>query len=304
LTDPWVEGWLNEINEDTTRKAYERDIRIFLDWLARTYPEVDLPAVTRPMASMYAGYIRRRTSRSGQPLADSSRARMLSTVSSLYRYLVEAGETDANPFYEMKRPKVSRAGRTPARSDAEIARMWEVAEGWELLVLALLASSGLRVTELCRADIKNLTTDHEVRVLSVRTKGAGWRNVPLPPLILDMLAEHIGDRTTGALVLGRNGERIKRDHVAYMLVKVARRAGLSNPDTVRPHVLRASAITNLLERGRTTHDVQALVGHASADTTTRYWRRRAGIQRDLELVDDLIPEAMKNRPSSSPGGSC
>lgn len=293
MTEPWVEAWLNEIDADTTRRAYERDTAVFLDWLRRTHPALDLAAVTRPMAGAYAAHIRRRTGRTGQPLADSSRARMLSTVSSFYRYLIQIGEVDANPFYEMKRPKVDRTGKTPARSDQEIASMWAAATDRELLIVALLASSGLRVTELCRADVKDLTTDREVRVLSVRTKGGGRRNVPLPPVILDLLAEHVGDRTTGPLIVDRKGDRLTRDQVAYLLAKVARRAGLSNPDAVRPHVLRASAITNLLERGRTTHDVQAMVGHASADTTTRYWRRRAGIQRDLELVQDLVPDAAK-----------
>jgi site-specific recombinase XerD len=289
VTDPHVEGWLNEIDADTTRRAYERDMAVFTDWLDRTHPDVPLPDADRAIAGQYAAHIRRRIGRTGQPLADSSRARMLSTVSSFYRYLVQVGEVDANPFYEMKRPKVSREGRTPARSDAEVDRMWRAAADLDLLVVALLASSGLRVTELCRADVKDLATDHEVRVLSVRTKGGGRRNVPLPPVILDLLTEHIGDRTTGPLLVDRKAQRLTRDQVAYILRRVARRAGLSNPDAMRPHVLRASAITNLLEKGRTTHDVQAMVGHASADTTTRYWRRRAGIARDLELVEDLIP---------------
>jgi len=40
---------------------------------------------------------------------------------------------------------------------------------------------------------------------------------------------------------------------------------------MRPHVIRASVITTLLNSNTPLHDVQAMVGHASADTTVRYW---------------------------------
>ncbi len=295
-----VEAWLNEVDADTTRRAYARDLAVFVQWLAARHPDVPLTAVTRPIAAQYAAHVRRLTTAAGTPLAESSRARMLSAVSSFYRYLVQVGAVTANPLYEMKRPKVSRQGRTPARTDAEIARLWEAATGRDLLVVALLASSGLRVSELIGADVKDLATDQGIRVLSVRTKGGGRRNVPLPPVVLDVLTEHVGERTAGPLILDKNGDRLTRDQVAYMLRRVARAAGLSDPNSLRPHVLRASAITNLLERGRTTHDVQAMVGHASADTTTRYWRRRAGITRDLELVEDLIPKPRNDEGPAAP----
>ncbi len=284
---PLVTAWLNEVDADTTRANYERSIGWFVDWLDRTHPGLALVAVSRPVAAEYAAHVRTLPGRRG-PLGPSARAARLSVVSAFYRYLVRSGVVQLNPLDEMPRPKVDRGGRTPAREEADVDAMWDCEPPLrDALVVGLLAGSGLRVMELVRADVSDLHTDGGRRLISCRVKGGKRRNVPVPAVMLDPVAEYVGTRAKGPLILADDGERLTRDKVACILRRVAREAGVADPSLVRPHVLRTSLITNLLERGRPIQDVQAMVGHSSAETTARYWRRRTGLKRDGEMTDEI-----------------
>lgn len=284
---PLITAWLNEVDADSTRALYERNAGWFIDWLSRTCPGLGLADVTRAVAGEYAAHVRTLPGRRG-PLSPSARAARLTAVSSLYNYLLESGHVAANPLDRMRRPKVSRDGKTPAREQHELDRMWNAAESpRDALVVGLLSGSGLRVMELVRADVSDLHTEAGRRMVSCRTKGGKRRNVPVPAVMLGVLGEYVGDRTKGPLILADNGDRLTRDKVACILRRSARLAGLTDPALVRPHVLRASTITNLLERGRSIQDVQAMVGHASTETTNRYNRRRDGFRRDTEMTDEI-----------------
>lgn len=274
-----VKSWLNEQRSERTRTEYQADAAAYLAWLNGRR----LADVTLPMAGEYAAHLRGAPARAGRKLSEATQARRLSSASSLHRYLVRIGQATGNPYGDMPRPVVSKAGRTPARTQADVVAIYRATRGRDSLVMGLLATSGLRVSELCNADSRALGHDGAYRVLIVRTKGGGSRNVVLQPFLIGHLDDYLDGRVTGPLLLGDDGCRLTRDKVTTILRRAARAAGVTDPGLVRPHVLRASAITNLLEDGTPIQDVQAMVGHASPDTTARYWRRRAGITRDDKL---------------------
>lgn len=298
---PLVTAWLNELDMDSTRESYERNVGWFVDWLAARHPGMELTDVKRATAGEYAAHVRAVATAQGRPLGPSARAARLSVVSSFYGYLVDAGHVDHNPLYKMKRPKVSRDGRTPAREQADLDAMWEAAGSErDALIVGLLSTSGLRVMELVRSDVTDLQWDAGVRVVSCRVKGGKRRLVPVPNPLLAPLAEYVGDRAKGPLILADNGERLTRDKVAVVLRRAARAAHLRDPGQVRPHVMRASAITNLLEDGAQIQEVQAMMGHASSDTTNRYNRRRSGIKRDKALTTKLSAGMKPRTPRPIP----
>lgn len=274
-----VKSWLNEQRSARTRTEYANDAKLYLAWLGGR----PLADVTRMIAGEYAAHVRSQPGRLGLALADATQARRLSAASSLHRYLVGIGQAEGNPFADMKRPAVSKAGRTPARTQADVVAMYRAARGRDALVVGLLATSGLRVSELCNADARALGRDGLDRVIAVRTKGGKSRNVVLQPFLADALDAYLEGRVTGPLLLGGDRNRLTRDKVTTILHRAGRAAGITDPELIRPHVLRASVITNLLEDGVPIQDVQEMVGHVSPDTTARYWRRRAGIARDREL---------------------
>lgn len=295
---PYVTAWLQTIDADNTRRSYALDAVAFLDWLRDRFavPDaapVSLAAVTELHIAEYAEHMREVSSRRGRPLSAPSRARRLSALASLFRYLRSpaVAQVTANPVAEVSRPKVSREGVTPALALGDVDRLVRAAAesrydaDRDLAVLLLLAANALRVSEVTGLDVTDLGYEQGRHTARVRIKGGKSVVVPLDPAVATAVAAHAGERTAGPLLLNNDGGRLTRWQVAAILARLSRVAGLP---AVRPHMLRATFITELLESGQPLHQVQHMVRHASGDTTQKYWRRRQGLEQDAALSALLV----------------
>lgn len=143
-------------------------------------------------------------------------------------------------------------------------------------ILELLFSTGLRVSELCslNSDI-DLTRDE----LSVRGKGDKVRVVFISPSAKEAVREYMKKRKDmeEALFVNVSAEdktskkkpaRLTPRAVQMMIKTYAAKAGITKK--VTPHVLRHSFATDLLSNGADIRSVQALLGHASINTTQIY----------------------------------
>jgi integrase/recombinase XerC len=141
------------------------------------------------------------------------------------------------------------------------------------LVLELLYATGIRVSELCGLDLRDV--DRARRLVRVLGKGAKERSVPygLPAdRALDawlrrgrpaLATVHSGH----ALLLGIRGGRLQPTTARQIVNGYARATGLPHTS---PHGLRHSAATHLLEGGADLRSVQELLGHASLSSTQIY----------------------------------
>lgn len=137
-------------------------------------------------------------------------------------------------------------------------------------ILELLFSTGLRVAELCalNSDI-DLSRDD----LSVRGKGEKVRVVFLSPTAKDAVAQYLKARKDMEEALFVDGRATKlhritpRDVQRHIKVYAAK-AGITSK--VTPHTLRHVFATDLLTNGADLRSVQALLGHASINTTQIY----------------------------------
>lgn len=137
-------------------------------------------------------------------------------------------------------------------------------------ILELLFSTGLRVAELCalNADI-DLSRDD----LSVRGKGEKVRVVFLSQASKDAVSAYLKSRKDmeeALFVDGRANKlhRIIPRDVQRHIKKYSARAGITSK--VTPHTLRHVFATDLLSNGADIRSVQALLGHASINTTQIY----------------------------------
>jgi site-specific recombinase XerD len=125
---------------------------------------------------------------------------------------------------------------------------------------------GLRVAELCRQRVEDV--DLAEGLLFVRRgKGDADGSVPLPKKFRPVLAEWIGERTSGTLFGGPHG-RMSTRHFATKLKVLAQRAGIRR--RVFPHILRHSFATHLLRKGATIYEVQRMMRHRDIKTTSIY----------------------------------
>lgn len=142
-------------------------------------------------------------------------------------------------------------------------------------IIELFFSTGLRVSELCGLNIDDvdLTRDE----FSVRGKGEKLRVVFISPTARDAVKVYLAARKDMEEALfiryGHKSSvgddaRIHPRMVQRLMKKYAAMAGITRK--VTPHVLRHSFATDLLQNGADIRSVQALLGHASINTTQVY----------------------------------
>jgi integrase/recombinase XerC len=221
----------------------------------------------------------------------TSLGRKLSTLRTLYRFLVREGLAADNPARAVASPR--RPKRLPTvLPEEEVAALVEApaGEGAPLALrdrafLELLYASGLRVSELTGLDVEDVDLGQGlVRVLGKRRKE---RIVPFGRPAADALRRWLAEgrsalanaRSGTALFLNHRGGRLSPRSVARRISSWVLAAGL--PRHVHPHVLRHSFATHLLGNGADLRGIQELLGHASLSTTQRYthldWKRLADV---------------------------
>nr|MEE4268943.1 site-specific tyrosine recombinase [Candidatus Krumholzibacteria bacterium] len=216
---------------------------------------------------------------SADELIASSRARLLSTLRSFFKFLVAEGLAGHDPTTTIVAPKRGRKLPTVLSVD-QVARLIETEIGAQpasvrdRAILEVLYGCGCRVSELCGLDVTDF--DLTEGTLLLRGKGNKQRLVPVGEWALDSLerylagarGELLGKKSNAALFLNQRGGRLSRVSVWNLLKKAGREAGL--PATLSPHTLRHSYATHLLEGGADLRIVQELLGHADISTTEIY----------------------------------
>ncbi len=267
-----------------TIEAYRRDLDHFAQHLDQHGIEL-----REAEAADIAGYMRLLA---GDGLAPASRARKLSAVRQLYKFLVAEGIVEESPAGRQAGPKLARA-LPKTLSVAEVDRLIECARariegrsGRELVralrlhcLIEMLYATGMRVSELVGLPRSVLKGD--ARVLTIIGKGRRERLVPLNAGARAALDRYLAvgeDAEDGVSPMLRTrwlfpsrGEEghFTRQRLAQELKELAVEAGF-DPERVSPHVLRHAFASHLLDRGADLRAVQQLLGHADISTTEIY----------------------------------
>ncbi|MEY3775239.1 MAG: hypothetical protein RLZZ129_2019, partial [Verrucomicrobiota bacterium] len=162
--------------------------------------------------------------------------------------------------------EVERLLQAPAGGDAYALR--------DRALLELFYSSGLRVSELAGLTFQQV--DLEQGYLRVFGKGSKERVVPVGTKAAEAIATWLASgrphfvkpRTGSQLFLSERGSALSRVTLWYIVKQAARRAGITR--NVKPHLLRHSFATHLLNGGADLRAIQEMLGHANIGTTQIY----------------------------------
>lgn len=211
--------------------------------------------------------------------ARSSQARKLSALRMFAKYLIQAGLIRED-FTELQLgPKQQRA----------LPEMMQLSEVERLLnapsistpiglrdraMLELLYSSGLRVSELCELMIQNV--DLNAAYVRVLGKGSKERIVPIGRpaqqaiqlYLSSARAAFVKAKTGSALFLSQRGQALSRKMLWVIVKSYAQKVGIDK--VVKPHLLRHTFATHLLEGGADLRAIQEMLGHADIATTQIY----------------------------------
>lgn len=259
-------------SSENTIEAYGRDLRRYVDFLAGR--GITAPSgVSRQDVEAYAAELW------DLGLAASSVERNLSAVKGFHRFMVSEQITDEFPTADLPLPK--KPSRLPEVITTEQANALldqpfdqKPAAQRDRTILEVLFGCGLRVSELCGLDVRDVLLDEEV--LRVFGKGSKERIVPLVGTAHAAMQAYLGEwrpqlvrptRPTSAVFLNQHGGRLSRQSVHGICEKYGKAVGI---DHLHPHTLRHSFATALIEGGADLRVVQELLGHASISTTQIY----------------------------------
>lgn len=233
-------------------------------------------------------------------LSDSTIAGKVAAVSSFYKYAARQSRDRVipNPTLGTRRPKVTAESATLGLEKVEVDAMLAVAAQRgrrEYALVMLLATSGLRASEVCKLDTGDLVRSGGGWKLSVVRKGhTSAKLVPVTDVAARALRRYIRGRR-GPMFQRTDGERMTRQALAYTVGAIAREAfpGQELADRVTPHVFRHTATTLALKKGVAIQDVQALMGHTSIATTQRYDRaNRLDDNPAVRVLDELFEDGL------------
>jgi len=279
---------------EPTLCAYRADLTRLAAWLTEAGGAPD--AITRLDQQQVRRYLawRHRTGVGGRTLQ-----RELSSLRSLYRWLLREGRALSNPAVGVRAPKT--AHQLPATLDADQLCQLLDRPVDDLLairdtaIIELFYSSGLRLAELVSVNLGDI--DMADAMLSVTGKGAKTRRVPVGTQARAAVEHWLRVRANlaalgePALFVSSRGNRIHPRTVRTRVAQWAKGQGATR--NLHPHMLRHSFASHLLESSGDLRAVQELLGHADISTTQVY--THLDFQHLAQVYDQAHPRA-KRKP--------
>jgi integrase/recombinase XerD len=212
-------------------------------------------------------------------LAANSVARRLAAIKMFYRFLVRERILKSDPTSLIDSPKLwKKIPQTLSLNEVESLMAqpdFRDKQGIrDRAILETLYATGMRVSEAVNLKTDNVNLD--IGFLRCIGKGNKERVIPLGKKAvasiwryLEASRPHLAKKKeTPFLFLNRSGNKISRQSLWKLLKKYARAARIKKP--IRPHILRHSFATHLLERGADLRSVQEMLGHTNISTTQIY----------------------------------
>jgi len=165
-----------------------------------------------------------------------------------------------------------------------IVEALSLANKHEELVVMMLYTLGLRISELCLLELKDISGEW-VRVIG---KGNKQRDIPLLHQVKELIDEYLQANCRKKFLFESNDERLSENSLRYTVNKVFKRLGLK----VSPHQLRHSYATELLNNSASISDVSELLGHSSMSTTQIYTKLGSALkQQNYNKAHPLISKS-------------
>ena len=280
-------AFLRGLTTMSTRKVYEHALGVFDTFLG---DKELLDATRRDVEAL-------RATLTEQGRSPATVCKVMSGLSSYYRFAVEEGVLDRNPVTTARRPRVSDVSPRQALSIAEVSAMFDICDTGtpvglrDRAMLTLLAVQGWRIAEVLGLHVEDLGEEDGHKVATVTGKGSKTQRVPLAAVtwqaVQTWISEADIDNGTVIVAVGRDktpkaGKSITQQAAWKRLRLLARRAGVHRE--VHAHLFRHTAVTEALAAGVPLHRVQDFARHSDPATTRRYDAHRNSLSNPAPHV--------------------
>lgn len=195
------------------------------------------------------------------------------------------------------RPKSERTLPVVLSEDEVLALFKSTSNPKHRLLLTLVYSSGLRVSEVVRLRKQDIDVSRKMMIHIRQAKGRKDRYSLLSTTVIDMLQTYLKTHAVLDFLFpgadGSEGHLTERS-AQYMFERAKRKAGITKKASI--HTLRHSFATHLLENGTDLRHIQELLGHSSLKTTEIY--THVGL-KNLQRIQSPLDRLMVNNLSDS-----
>ncbi|MDB5246092.1 MAG: integrase [Segetibacter sp.] len=264
--------------------SYQTDLEQFFTFLISQYDGPAISAITPGFIRSWLAEMR------NEQMTAKSLNRKISSLKSLFKYLLKMGEVNQSPLTTIVSPKVGK--RLPAfvaQNDMETLKQYvEFPDTWkghtDKLLLELFYATGMRLSELI--GLKESHIDQANSQVKVLGKGNKERIIPVSKNLIVGLADYMQNKrqlsqpsSCPNLLVNEKGKPLYAKYV-YNVVK----ANLSQVTTLQkksPHVLRHTFATHLTNNGADLNAVKELLGHSSLAATQVYTHNTIDKLKDI-----------------------
>ncbi len=212
-------------------------------------------------------------------LSANSVARHLAAIRMFYRFLARERIIKNDPTVLVDSPKLwKKIPDTLSLNEVDALlsapNLRSIQGIRDRAILETLYATGMRVSEVAHLRVSDLNM--EVGFVRCFGKGRKERIVPLGAKAIVSIKRYLGVsrpkllgvKNSDSLFLSRLGKKISRQSLWKIIKRYAKEAGIKK--SIKPHLLRHSFATHLLERGADLRSVQEMLGHANISTTQIY----------------------------------
>lgn len=273
----FVQEFLNHLSVErglahNTLLAYGKDLEIYSEFLASKKINT-LDAIKRDHVTSFM------FDQKEKEISANSICRRLAAIKMYHRFLLRERLAKEDPTSLVETPKIWK--RVPGvLSMAEVEAMINAARGRSVqnkrdhAIIELFYASGMRVSELANLKVENINLD--VGYVRCIGKGQKERLIPVGRKAKEAVAVYLErsrlklmkDQQIKELFLSRLGKKLSRQSMWKIIKSCARKANIKK--VIKPHTLRHSFATHLLEHGADLRSVQEMLGHADISTTQIY----------------------------------
>ncbi|MCX5707070.1 MAG: site-specific tyrosine recombinase XerD [Candidatus Omnitrophica bacterium] len=257
---------------NNTIVSYREDLNNYLDFIDHKH----IDALSKISKNDITGFMLAQRDRG---IAANSVARRLAAIRMFHRFLARERILKDDPSTLIDSPRLwKKIPETLSINEVEaLIAQPDVRSNQgvrDRAILETLYATGMRVSEAVNLKRDNVNLD--IGFLRCIGKGNKERVIPLGKKAITSIKRYLevsqpkllNNKESEFLFLSRFGKKISRQSFWKIIKKYARLARIKK--TIKPHTLRHSFATHLLERGADLRSVQEMLGHSNISTTQIY----------------------------------
>lgn len=252
--------------------SYEKDLELFNIYLKENkiinINSIDYNTIRKYLSNLHE-----------KKYEASSISRKISTLRSFFKYNLKEKNIKSNPMTLISNPKKEK--KLPKYLNyEEIEKLinsidTSKPEGIrDKLIIELLYSTGIRVSELVNIKIKDIKIKENQ--ISILGKGNKERIVLFGEKAKEMIKIYLneykdffqGNILNNYLLINKKGKQLTTNKIELIVKDTLRKSALKL--NISPHTLRHTFATHMLDSGADLKSVQELLGHENLKTTAIY----------------------------------